>query len=67
MVSLASLSTSCAPYVGYTHMSDPRIANDGYDLVCVGGEKGERFLIDTAVCKDIRGGEMIKVDVRYKP
>jgi hypothetical protein len=45
-------------------MSDPRIKNDGYDLVCVGGEAKKKLSIDTALCKDIRGGEMIKVDVK---
>lgn len=63
---LSCLLSGCAPYVGYTHLSDPRIKDDGYDLICVGGETKEKLSIDTAVCKDVRGGEMVKVDVRYK-
>lgn len=56
--------SGCAPYVGYTHLSDPRIANDGYDLVCT-GVKGE--YLSTAVCKNLapNKGEFIKVDLEY--
>jgi len=56
--------SGCAPYVGYTHLSDPRIANDGYDLVCA-GVKGE--YISTGVCKNLakNNGEFIKIDVEY--
>ena len=56
--------SGCAPYVGYTHLSDPRIANDGYDLVCT-GVKGE--YISTGICKNLghNNGEFIKIDVEY--
>ena len=58
------LLSGCAPYVGYTHLSDPRISNDGYDLVCT-GVKGE--YLSTGVCKNLApyGGEFIKVDLEY--
>ena len=54
------LMASCAPYVGYTHLSDPTIDNDGYDLVCVGNGKK----IDIGICQNIRGGTYVKVDAR---
>lgn len=56
--------TGCAPYVGYTHLSNPRVSNDGYDLVCT-GLKGE--YLTTGVCKNLadNSGEFVKVDLEY--
>ena len=50
---LPLLLSGCAPYVGYTHMSLPNIADDGYDLVCAGVEmeKG-RYRADVAACEN---------------
>ena len=58
------LLSGCSPYVGYTHLSDPRIANDGYDLVCT-GVKGE--YLSTGICRNLADnkGEFIKVDLEY--
>ncbi len=55
----------CAPYVGYTHLSDPRINGDGYDLVCGGGKTKKNLDMSMAVCKNMRGGEFIRLDVEY--
>ena len=45
-------------------ISDPRIANDGYDLVCT-GVKGE--YLSTGVCRNLarNEGEFIKIDLEY--
>ena len=63
---LLSLS-GCAPYVEYTHLDPTPFHNDdmAYDLVCVGGETEDRLSVDTAMCKNVRGGEMLKINVRY--
>ena len=57
----------CAPYVGYTHLSQPNVRDDGYDLVCGGVEieKG-RFRGDVAACENMasNGGTFAKVDAR---
>ena len=58
----------CTPYASYTHISDPRIANDGFDYICGGGEKEYKSLTSSVgVCKDIRGSEVVKVEVKYRP
>ena len=55
----------CAPYVGYTHISDPRIANDGYDLICGGTEQDISELnTDLAICQNVRGGTYIKAEFK---
>ena len=51
------MAAGCAPYVGYTHLSDPRINNDGYDLACLGNESEvKRIQFDAAICQNMRGG-----------
>ena len=61
---MAVFIAGCAPYVGYTHLSDPRVSSDGYDLVC-GGVKGE--YLTAGVCKNMaaNGGEFVKLDLEY--
>ena len=59
--------TGCTPYVGYTHLSQPNVANDGYDLMCGGVEWEKRHVrIDGAVCENLapNHGQYAKVDVR---
>jgi|25BtaG_2_1085352.scaffolds.fasta_scaffold00498_13 hypothetical protein len=56
--------SGCAPLLEYEHLSDPRIDNDGIDLICVGGEGGDRVTVSTGVCKNLHGGEYVKVNVR---
>lgn len=57
----------CAPYVGYTHLSQPNVANDGYDFVCGGVEltKG-RVQLDGAVCENMAAsrGTYARIDAR---
>lgn len=50
------LLSGCAPFVSYDHMSDPRIANDGFDLVC-GGAQVDAVGLEwhAGVCKDLSG------------
>ena len=33
------LSGCVTPYLGYTHLSDPAVNNDGWDMVCGGVKK----------------------------
>ncbi len=65
---MAVFIAGCAPYVGYTHLSDPRVTNDGYDLVCI-GLKGEYLLIESTFgfCENTAayGGEFVKLDLEY--
>ena len=57
--------SSLAPYAGYTHISDPRIADTPFDLVC-GGVKGKKIVeVTFGACKDLHFGEYLKVDFEY--
>ena len=60
--------TGCTPYASYTHLSDPRVAGDGYDLVCAGGiYRKANFEARTAGCYNAAPlhGEFVKVDISY--
>ena len=53
-IALVLLLSGCTPYIGYTHLSQPSIDNDGYDLVCGGIElEKNRLRLDTAVCENL--------------
>ena len=54
------------PFVEWDHISDPRLDNDGLDLVCGGTSVGGKLSASVAVCKDLWGGELIKTQVRYE-
>ena len=58
------LLAGCSPFVEYEHLSDPRIANDGYDLGCVGGQSE---WASVGICQNFApyGGQYIKVNARY--
>lgn len=59
--------SGCAPYVGYTHVSQPNVRHDGIDLICGGGEAEEgRFRGDIAVCQNVSsyGGTYFKIEGR---
>lgn len=58
----AFLILSGCTHIEYEHLSDPRISNDGYDLVCVG--RGDN--VSLAICKNLNGGEAIKFNVRLE-
>lgn len=62
----ATLLSGCAPYVGYTHLSDPFVEGDGYDLICAGGELGNKLRADLGVCKNVHGGKFARFDLRYR-
>ena len=49
----------------YKHLSDPRVANDGYDLVCGGVELGKNITASIDLCKNIHGGEFIHAELKY--
>ena len=59
--------SGCGTYVGYTHLDATPLqgGNDAYDLACWGKEVGERLSLDGALCKDLRGDEMLKVEVKW--
>ncbi len=65
VIFLLFILAGCAPYVGYTHLSDPRIGDDGYDLVCGGLKADKTVELSAAVCKNLHGGEYIKFDIEY--
>lgn len=52
----------------YQHLSDPRVNNDGYDLVCQGASYDvNSFRFRGNVCKNIapNGGEFLHTSVEY--
>ena len=60
------LLSGCTPFVGYTHLSQPDVSNDGYDLICGGVElqKG-RFRGDAAICENLNyPGTYAKIEGR---
>lgn len=59
--------TGCSPFVEYEHLSDPRIDNDGYDLICGGNEGGDRLSASVALCHNMapEKGEFVKINVKY--
>ena len=58
--------TSCAPYVGYTHLSDPSRDNDGSDLVCAGVKLQKGLDISAGWCENLRNDwSGINIDVEY--
>ena len=63
---LALLLAGCSPYVGYTHLSNPTVNGDGYDLAC-GGVKVEKSVeLTIGACKAARlSGTHLKLDVEY--
>ena len=63
------LLSGCTPYIGYTHLSLPNIADDGYDLVCAGVETNKgRVSVDLAACENTHSwgniGTYGRADVR---
>jgi hypothetical protein len=63
-LSAFALLSGCSPYVGYTHLSDPSVSNDGYDLVCAGGKLK---YVSVAGCRNLapNEGNFIKIDAEY--
>ena len=57
----------CAPFVGYSHLSDPRINDDGYDLVCGGAKITNALNLSFGVCRNLANSEgtLIKIDIEY--
>lgn len=59
--------TGCV--TSYQHLSDPRIANDGYDLLC-GGVETQALGLDLRgdLCQNVapNGGEFVRVSVEYR-
>ena len=63
-----STLAGCAPYLEYEHLSDPRLNNDGYDLVCAGLSHDYKGLsISGGICHNAApyGGEFVKINARY--
>ena len=56
----------CTTFIGYEHLSQPNINDDGYDLLCWGIEinKG-RYRGDVAVCENLNyPGTYAKIEGR---
>ena len=66
IIALLPLLSACAPFVGYSHLSDPSVIDDGYDLVC-GGVKVEKGVeISAAWCENLNNDwSGVKIDVDY--
>ena len=53
----------------YQHLSDPRIDNDGYDLICAGAEKNIGSLrVRGDLCSNVapNGGEFVHTAIEYR-
>jgi hypothetical protein len=52
----------------YRHLSDPRVSNDGYDLVCGGVEHGQKLMVSADVCHNLapNKGEFIFIEAKYR-
>lgn len=64
---------ACSQLLGcvasYQHLSDPRVANDGYDLLCGGLEKEFGALtLRGDLCSNVapNGGEFLHTAVEYR-
>ena len=68
IIPILILLSGCTPYVGYTHLSQPNVNDDGYDLMCGGVEYRKRHVrIDGAVCENLANSHTDtygKIDVR---
>lgn len=68
-LALLLLVSGCSlhPYGEYQHISNPRIPNDGLDLVCAGVQHSGNLELHAGVCKDVTGyrGEYVRVGARY--
>jgi hypothetical protein len=56
--------------VSYQHMSDPRISNDGYDLVCAGLEQDvSQLRLRGDLCANMapNHGEYVKAAIEWRP
>ena len=51
--------SGCQPFLMYEHISDPRVANDGYDFACAGLELEHGMLtVTAAACENFaRSGD----------
>ena len=48
------LLSGCTPFIGYEHLSQPNVQDDGYDLVCGGFEFEKNwFRADVAICENL--------------
>lgn len=68
LIIAAIIVTGCTPYVGYTHLSQPNVDDDGFDLICGGFETQKRHVRgDIAGCENLaRSGTetYIRADIR---
>ncbi len=63
---LLSGCESLTPIISAKHISDPSIDNDGYDLVCAGAKTKKRLSLKGSWCKNIRGGDLIDIEIEYE-
>ncbi len=67
----ALIATICLALSGcvtsYHHLSNPTVADDGYDLLCGGWKLGSKLSAKVSMCKNVApyGGEFVLVDVEY--
>jgi hypothetical protein len=68
LVLLSFLLTSCAPYIGYRHVSNPTVDHDAIDTLCAGNEFRTVVEIKTGVCHVFYNGDTaFEVQVDYFP
>jgi hypothetical protein len=67
LVALVTYLQGCV--VSYQHYSDPRIANDGRDLICLGAEHDVQYLrLRADACRgvDSVGGGLAHIAIEYR-
>ena len=63
----ATLS-SCAPYIGYRHVSNPTVDHDAIDTLCAGNEFRTVVEIKAGVCHVFYNGDTaLEVQIDYFP
>lgn len=66
-ITILFLLSGCV--ASYQHQSDPRISNDGYDLICGGVEHDINSIrLRGDICHNLarNRGEMIRIAVEYR-
>ena len=58
--------SGCAPYVGYSHLSNPDVSGDGSDLVCAGVKVKQGLDFSVSWCENLRNDwSGVNIDVEW--
>jgi hypothetical protein len=70
IIAIGFILVGCSPFASYEHLSQPNVANDGYDLGCIGVEHDRgRWVVEGALCENFansRTDTFGKVNVKLR-